>query len=81
MKLLLFVYRNEMTLIAFISGLMLWGLVATGLAFKNKTKLVLIGKTEGSYQLIRDEEESSLEIENFIRHFLALTLNFDEKSL
>lgn len=74
------VYKNEMILIAFVGSLMLWGIAVSILAFENKTQTILIGKTEGSYQLIKEDKKDPLEIESFIRHFLGLTLNFDEKS-
>ena len=80
MKQLWIIYKNEMVFLLFIGGLFLWGVVATLLAFTNREKVVLIGKTKHSYQLIDKKEKDPLEIENFIRHFIALTLNFDEKS-
>ena len=80
MKQLWIIYKNEMVFFLLIGGLFLWGVVATTLAFTNRYEVILIGKTGGSYQLIEDEEKDPLEIENFIRHFLGLTLNFDKKS-
>ena len=80
MKLLIRLYQNEIALFSLITSLMLWGVVATILAFQNKSQVVLIGKTENSYQLITDEEITPLETGNFIRHFTALTLNFNEES-
>ena len=80
MKVFLAIYKNEMALTAFIGGLICWGTIASFLAFKNKSQVILIGKTKNSYQLIEKETKDTLEIENFIRHFLGLTLNFDEKS-
>ena len=59
---------------------MFWGALASILAFQNKSQVVLIGKTENSYRLIVEEEITPLEIGNFIRHFTALTLNFNEES-
>lgn len=80
MKQLWIIYKNEMVFLLFIGGLFLWGTVATALAFMNRENVVLIGKTKDSYQLMDKEEKDPLEVENFIRHFIALTLNFDEKS-
>ena len=80
MRLLLQLYKNEFILFFLIGGLFLWGIVTSLLAFQNKTHVVLIGKTGNSYQLITEKEKDPLEIENFLRHFIALTLNFDEKS-
>ena len=80
MKQLWTIYKNEMVFLLLIAGLFLWGMVATLLAFQNKEKTILIGRKDGSYQLIENEVKTPLETENFIRHFLSLTLNFDEKS-
>ena len=80
MKFLWLIYKQEMLFIYLIVGLFLWALVASLLAFQNKAQLLVIGKTNDSYQLIGDEEKDPVETGNFIRHFLALTLNFDEKS-
>lgn len=80
MKELWIIYKNEMVFLSLIAGLFLWGVVATLLAFQNKEKVILIGKTGNSYQLIESEVKTPFETENFIRHFLSLTLNFDEKS-
>ena len=80
MKGLLVIYKNETILIAFIGSLILWAVTMSFLAFQNKTQVILIGNKEGSYQLIKEGEKDPLETENFIRHFLGLTLNFDEKS-
>ena len=74
------IYKNETVFLLLIAGLFLWGLVATLLAFQNKEKTILIGIKDGSYQLIEREVKTPVETENFIRHFLSLTLNFDEKS-
>ena len=80
MRQLWIIYKNEMVFLILITILFLWGVVSTILAFQNKEKVFLIGKTNGSYHLIENEPKEPLETENFIRHFLALTLNFDEKS-
>ena len=80
MKELWTIYKNETVFLLLIGVLFLWAMVATLLAFQNKEKVILIGKTDGSYQLIENEVKTPFETENFIRHFLALTLNFDEKS-
>ena len=80
MKLFWLIYKNETVLTILISVLFLWGLVASLMAFKNKAQVVLIGKTGESYQFIRDEEKDPVEISSFIRHFIALTLNFDGES-
>ena len=80
MKLLIRLYKQEIALSFLIISLMLWGVVASYLAFKNNSQVILIGKTENSYQLIVDEEMSPIETGNFIRHFLALTLNFNDES-
>ena len=48
-----------------------WGFIASYLAFNNKSRVILIGKTEELYQLITDEEETPIETENFIRHFFS----------
>ncbi len=80
MKLLMFIYKNEMICFFLIISLFLWSLFTTFLAFQNKAQILLIGKNNGSYQIIKDEKQSPVEIRNFIRHFIALTLNFDKKS-
>ena len=81
MKLLMLIYKNEMILFFLITSLFLWSIFSTFLAFQNKTKVILIGKTENSYQVINsDEETNPIEAQNFIRHFMALTLNFDKTS-
>ena len=80
MKQLWIIYKDEMVFSLLIGGLFLWGVVATTFAIKNREKVILIGKTKNSYQLIDKKEKDPLEIENFIRHFLGLTLNFDEES-
>ena len=80
MRELWIVYKDEMTLIVFIGSLIFWAVVVSILAFKNKTQVILIGNKGGSYQLIKAEEKNPSETENFIRHFLSLTLNFDERS-
>ena len=80
MKKLLTIYKNQTVLTALIISLMLWGIVVGILAFQNKEKVILIGKVGESFQLIKDKEKSPLETENFIRHFLGLTLNFDRRS-
>lgn len=80
MKPLWTIYKNEMFLICFVSSLILWAVTTTILAFRHKTKVILIGKTGGFYQLIKEKETSVVETENFIRHFIGLTLNFDERS-
>ena len=80
MRLFWLIYRNEIVFCLLIIGLVLWGAVATVSAFKNKEKVILIGQTEGFYQVIDRKEKSPLETENFIRHFLGLTLNFDNAS-
>ena len=80
MKLLIQLYKNEIAVFSLISILFIWGVVASWLAFQNKAHVILIGKTGESYQLIVDEEQTSLEIGNFIRHFTALTLNFNNES-
>ena len=80
MKLLIRLYKNEIAAFSLVISLMLWGMVASYLAFKNNSQVVLIGKTENSYQLIVNEEITPIETGNFIRHFLALTLNFNDES-
>ena len=80
MKLLIELYKKEMAVIFLIVSLTLWGLTSSYLAFQNKTKVILIGKTKESYQLIKEDKTTPIETENFIRHFLALSFNFDEKS-
>ena len=80
MKLLIQLYKQEIAIFSLIVSLMLWSVVATILAFQNKSQIVLIGKTKDSYQLIKDEEQTPVEIGNFIRHFMALTLNFNKES-
>ena len=80
MKLLIQLYKQEIAIFSLIVSLMLWSVVATILAFQNKSQIVLIGKTKNSYQLIKDEEQTPVEIGNFIRHFMALTLNFNKES-
>ena len=80
MKLLIRLYKQEIAIFSLIISLMLWSVVATILAFQNKSQVFLIGKTENSYQLIVEEEITPLETGNFIRHFTALTLNFNEES-
>ena len=74
------IYRNEIVFCCLFFGLVLWGAVATVSALKNKEKVILIGQTGGFYQVIDKEEKSPLETENFIRHFLGLTLNFNNES-
>ena len=80
MKLLKQIYKHQMFLSLFIAVLILWGVSVTGLAFLNKAQLVIIGKTKDSYQIIDSEEKDPVETSNFIRHFIALTLNFDKES-
>ena len=80
MKLLWLTRKGEIILITLIGSLTLWSLVTSILAFQNKTRIVLIGKVGSSFQLITDKEKDPKETINFIRHFLALTLNFDEGS-
>ena len=80
MKLLIGLYKEEIAIFSLIISLMFWGVMASILAFQNKSQVVLIGKTENSYQLIVEEEITPLETGNFIRHFIALTLNFNEES-
>ena len=80
MKLFWLIYKNETALLVLIISLFLWGLVVSLLAFKNKAQVVLIGKTKDSYQIIDSEEKDPVETSNFIRHFIALTLNFDKES-
>ncbi|MDE0151967.1 MAG: hypothetical protein OXK80_05690 [Bdellovibrionales bacterium] len=80
MKLLMLIYKNEIICFFLIISLFLWSLFATFLAFQNKSQVLLIGKTNSSYQIIENEEKSPVETMNFIRHFIALTLNFDKKS-
>ena len=80
MKLLIRLYKNEIAVLSLIISLMLWALVTSYLAFKNNSQVFLIGKTGDSYQLIVDEEMTPIETGNFIRHFLALTLNFNDES-
>lgn len=80
MKLLIQLYKKEIAVISLIVSLFLWGVVTSYLAFQNKSQVVLIGKTDESYQLIKDEKETPIETGNFIRHFLALSLNFNDES-
>ena len=80
MKFLIKLYKSEMILFLLIGSLFIWGIIASLLAFKNKTQVFLIGKTDESYQLITDEEKTPIETGNFIRHFLALILNFNDES-
>ena len=80
MKILIRLYKNEIAVFSLIISLMLWSLVASYLAFKNNSQVVLIGKSGNSYQLITEEEKTPIETGNFIRHFLALTLNFNDES-
>ena len=80
MKLLIRLYKQEVAIFSLIISLLLWGVVATILAFQNRSQVVLIGKTGDSYHLIVEEEITPLETGNFIRHFTALTLNFNEES-
>ena len=80
MKLLKQIYKHQMFLSLLIAVLILWGVSVTGLAFLNKAQLVIIGKTKDSYQIIDSEEKDPVETSNFIRHFIALTLNFDKES-
>ena len=80
MKFFILFYKNELAVISLIISLFIYGLVASFLAFQNKSKVILIGKTGNAYQLITDEKKDPIETRNFIRHFLALTLNFDEQS-
>ena len=80
MKFLIQIYKNEITLFLLISSLFLWGVTVSILAFQNKTQMVLIGKTNESYQLIINEKSTPIETGNFIRHFMALILNFNNES-
>ncbi len=80
MKFLIQLYKNEITVIFLIASLFIWGVVASYLAFQNKSQVILIGKTNESYQLILSEAQTPLETKNFIRHFIALTLNFNNES-
>lgn len=80
MKLLIQLYKKEMAVISLIVSLMLWGIMSSYLAFQNKSQVVLIGKTDETYQLITDEKTTPIETGNFIRHFLSLTLNFNNGS-
>ena len=80
MKLLWLIRKNEIVLVLLVTSLFLWGVLSTVLAFQNKEKVILIGKEGGAYQLIENEKQNPLERENFIRHFLGLTLNFDKKT-
>ena len=80
MKLLIELYQKEMAVISLIASLFLWGIVSSYLAFQNKSQVILIGKTEESYQLITEEKKTPIETGNFIRHFLSLTLNFNDES-
>ena len=80
MKFLWLIYKQDLLFIYLISSLFLWASVTSYLAFQNKTQVILIGKAGNSYQLITDEKKDPIETGNFIRYFLALTLNFDEGS-
>ena len=80
MKLLFWLYKNEITLIALIVSLFMWGVMTGILAFQNKAQVILIGKSKESYQLIKDKEKTPVETGNFIRHFMSLTLNFNDES-
>ena len=81
MKLLMLIYKNEMILFLLLLSLFLWAGLASIFAFQNKEKMILIGSTDGFYHVInKNHEQSSIETENFIRHFLALSLNFDKSS-
>ena len=84
MKALIWLYKNEMFLVVLILSLFLWGLTMSWLAFKNESQVILIGKTETAYKIISPQDENkdktSLKALNFIRHFIALTFNFDEES-
>ena len=80
MKLLIELYKKEIAVISLIVSLMLWGITSSYLALQNKTQVFLIGKTDESYQLITDEKKTAIETGNFIRHFLALILNFNDES-
>ena len=80
MKFLIQLYKSEVAVFSLIGSLFLWGVLASYLALQNKAQVVLIGKTDASYQLIKDEEKTPLETGNFIRHFMALTLNFNNES-
>ena len=80
MKFFMLFYKNELAVISLIISLFIYGSVTSFLAFKNKAQVILIGKTGNTYQLITDEKKDPIETRNFIRHFLALTLNFDEQN-
>ena len=80
MKLLIQLYKKEMAVSSLIVSLFLWGIMSSYLAFQNKSQVVLIGKTDESYQLITNEKTTPIETGNFIRHFLALSLNFNDES-
>ena len=85
MKVLIKLFKTEMTLIALILSLIFWGLTMSFLAFQNNSQVILIGKTKEGFKIIKatdkeDKSSSSLEAVNFIRHFIALTFNFDKKS-
>ena len=80
MKLLIRLFKEEIAIFSLIISLMLWALVTSYLAFKNNTQVFLIGKTKDTYHLITNEEMTPIETGNFIRHFLALTLNFNDES-
>lgn len=80
MKLLMLIYKNEMILCLLLLSLFLWAGLASIFAFQNKEKMILIGSTDGFYHTIEKSKQSSIETENFIRHFVALSLNFDKNS-
>ena len=80
MKLLIHIYKNEITLFLLLGILFLWGITVSILAFQNKTRVILIGKTNESYQLITNEKKTPIETGNFIRHFMALAFNFNNES-
>ena len=80
MKLLILLYQKEMAVISLIISLMVCSVVSSFLAFQNKSQVILIGKTDEAYKLITEEEITPIETGNFIRHFLSLTLNFNNES-
>lgn len=75
-------YREEVKHWLLIGCLILWALLASIFALKNKEKTILIGIDENGSRIITDSNDRIMqsELKNFLKSFLLTYYGYDDKS-
>ncbi len=73
-------YKKEFILSSLFICLFLWASFMSILIFNQKNEILVITKDRGFFEVLKKEKETNLEVQNFLRHFIGLSLNFDKNS-